>query len=186
MATSATASQSTGLGSLPIWVERLFARGGKQSGQPEKGHGKADPGNLQMKFHRRVPRIHLQGPEHLHPENLAAHGRNIAAMRGDGELEFLLQSDIGRILAVPDLSPARRSTDVDKGDPQAVAFPMAAQGFLRNPMLLRELGDFRFNFLHQKRRSMAAHCLALASGGVKTVQKRRFENRTTAGAGVRA
>ena len=82
-------------------------------------------------------------------------------MRGDGELEFLLQSDIGRILAVPDLSPARRSTDVDKGDPQAVAFPMAAQGFLRNPMLLRELGDFRFNFLHQKRRSMAAHCLAL-------------------------
>jgi len=30
-----------------------------------------------------------------------------------------------------------------------------------------------------------AEC-ACASGGVKTVQKRRFENRTTAGAGVRA
>ena len=28
-------------------------------------------------------------------------------MRGDGELEFLLQSDIGRILAVSDLSAAR-------------------------------------------------------------------------------
>jgi hypothetical protein len=32
----------------------------------------------------------------------------------------------------------------------------------------------------------ALHCLGCASGGVKTVQKRRFENRMAAGAGVRA